>query len=173
MDKSISRIISKAGFLLIMIGLFMPLLLNKNVFQISEYLSMLIGKNAISISFYSIFGIAFIGALLFILLLMKNKISFIFDCVLIIAVFIPVIVILSEISRILHSMSNVVIASELFQSGAYIMLFGLSISTIFNLIATFTYESNNIITYDFKSIFIVLFLILSIFGSISLAIIIG
>jgi hypothetical protein len=107
MDKSISRIIGKAGFLIIIIGFLMPIIFNQNGFQITKYLSEYFSNNAetfsgltgeenektveaenfllfkngkytVNISLYGIFIISCIGVLFFILLLIKNKINILY-----------------------------------------------------------------------------------------------
>ena len=126
MDKSTLRIISKAGFLLIVIGIFLPFVLNQNGFKVVNYLSDFFsenteyfsnfseeetenfsifksGKNTFNISLYGIFIVSCIGVALFILLLIKKfKYSIIFDWALIIVSIIAMLGIFSGISNVLR-----------------------------------------------------------------------
>jgi hypothetical protein len=222
MNKSTSRVISKAGFLVIITGFLMPIMFNQNGFQTTNYLSgffnenaekfsklldkeaenfdgekaemFLIfknGKNVAGISLYAIFSISCIGAALFILLLIKKyKFSIIFDWVIIILANIAILAIFSGIVNVLRytpvefsvfdvsgigkragSINNVLF--PLLKFGSFFIIAGLLISTVFNLMASFTYEKDGKITYDVKIILVSSFIIFSIIFGCSLAIITG
>ena len=107
MEKSIFRIISKAGFLLAAIGFFMPFSLNKNAFQVAGYLSLFIGSNnATANSLYALFLIFCIGGLLFTFLIMKKKINIIIDWIIIAIAGILMVIIILDISKILRYIST-------------------------------------------------------------------
>jgi len=172
MDKSISRIISKAFFLLVTIGFFVPLALDKNGFQLADHLSKMDQKFA-SFSLYFIFVLSFIGIILFILLLLKNKFSILFDWIVIIVTSVAVLAIFSifGVAEVVNDRN--IKYSDLLQSGAFLVFIGLIISTIFNLFSSFTKEENNKITYDIKSFLIVFAVISSIIIGMILAITTG
>jgi len=106
MEKLNFRIISKAGFLLALLGFFMPFVLNQNGFQVAGYLSQFFGNNAVTNSLYVLFFFSCIGGILFLLLIMKKDFSIILDWIVISAAVIAMIVIFSEISEVLGSVSD-------------------------------------------------------------------
>ena len=140
MDKATLRIISKAGLFIVLIGFFMPLACNQNGFQIAEYSAMRDGQNALSLSLYAIFFLACIGVLLLLLLVMKKTFSQGIDWVVICGTIIAAIVAYIEVSGFAGSdvfgsreTGNI---SNMLQSGAYVILFGLIISAICQIMAS-------------------------------------
>ena len=154
MEKLNLRIISKAGFLLILIGFFMPFVLNQNGFQVAGYLSQFFGNNTVTNSLYALFFFSCIGGILFLLLLMKVSFSIILDWVVIFATVIAIFVIFSEVSDALQSVSNVGSSfgfsgagrmagdavSESLGIGVYVVIIGVIIALIAQFISM---EPNN------------------------------
>ena len=142
MDRSTLRIISKAGFILVIAGFFMPCALNLNGFQIADNLLKTIGSNILSHSLYIIFVASFFGVLLFILLIINKYFSIIFDWVLLSVIYITLIIAYLRISDIGGSFgisgSDKLIKDGigLLQYGAYMINFGLILATIFNVFAS-------------------------------------
>ncbi|MCL2277649.1 MAG: SH3 domain-containing protein [Treponema sp.] len=122
----------------------MPFVLNQNGFQVAGYLSQYLGQNAVTYSLYAIFIISCVGVLLFILLLIKKEVKIFIDWIVISAAIISILIIFSEISNLLRSISNVGsmfgfsgagrsignAVSEYMQSGAYMIIIGLIVSTV-------------------------------------------
>jgi hypothetical protein len=144
MDKSTLRIVSKAGFLLVAIGFLMPFALNQNGFQVAGYLSQFIGQNAVTSALYAMFFISCGGCVLFFLLIMKKDFSIIFDWVTIVAASITLMTVLSEISKVLSSVTDFGSSfgfsgagrrvgnalSEYIQPGAYLVIIGVIVALV-------------------------------------------
>ncbi|MCL2209319.1 MAG: SH3 domain-containing protein [Treponema sp.] len=157
MNNSTLRIVSKAGFILVLIGFLMPFVLNQNGFQVAGYLSQFLGQNAVSYSLYAIFIISCAGVLLFILLLMKKEFNIFIDWIVISAAIISILIIFSEIANVLRSISNVGslfgfsgagrslgnAVSEYLQFGAYMIIIGLIVSTVFQVVPFFNNSNVN------------------------------
>jgi len=149
MEKLNFRIVSKAGFLLVFFGFFMPFVLHQNAFQVAGYLSQFFGSNAVTNSLYALFFFSCIGGILFLLLLMKKNFSIILDWIVISAATITMIVIFSEVSKISDSITNVGglfgvsgagrkvgnAVSEYFEIGAYVVISGIIIALIAQFIS--------------------------------------
>jgi len=156
MDRSIFRIISKAGFLLVVMGFLMPFALNQNGFQVAGYLSQFLGRNAVTSSLYFMFFISCGGCILFLLLLMKKNFSIIFDWIAIILASIALMTVFSEISKVLDSITGFGnlfsfsgagrrvgnALSEYIQSGAYMVIVGLGIALITQIIFSIGLTAN-------------------------------
>ena len=111
MEKLNFRIVSKAGFLIALLGFFMPLvnvplLGSLNGFQVAGNLSQFLGNNAVTNSLYALFFFSCIGGILFLLLLMKKNFNMILDWFVISISVISIIVIFSEISKVSNSVSD-------------------------------------------------------------------
>jgi len=159
MEKINLRIISKAGFLLAFFGFFMPFALNQNGFQVAGYLSQFFGSNAVTNSLYALFFFSCIGGVLFLLLLMKKNFSIILDWIVISAAVIAMIVIFSEVSKVLDSISNVgglfgvsgagrVVGnavSEYFEIGAYVVIIGVYFALILQIFSLLYMNNENVI----------------------------
>jgi len=149
MEKLNFRIISKAGFLLALFGFFMPFVFNQNGFQVAGYLSQFFGNNAVTNSLYALFSFSCIGGILFLLLIMKKDFSIILDWIVISAAVIAMIVIFSEISEVLGSVSDFGSSfgisgagrrvgnalTEYIQPGAYAVIIGLVIALFAQVIS--------------------------------------
>ena len=116
------RIVSKFGFLLAIMGFFMPVACDKNAFQLIEYVDKTSGALIIIL-----FILAFIGLVIGILQLMKNAVPITIDWII---VLVCVGIGIGLLSR-----------NELeLQYGAYVIITGFSISFVFLLIASFINE---------------------------------
>jgi len=149
MDKSTLRIISKASFLLVIMGFFMPFVLNQNGFQVAGYLAEFLGQNAVTNSLYAMFFFSCGGCILFILLIMKKSFSIILDWLVIIASIIAMLIIFSEISKVLGPVSDFgrsfgisgagrIVGNaltEYIQPGAYAVIIGLVIALVVQIIS--------------------------------------
>ena len=157
MDKSTLRIISKASFILVIMGFFMPIVLNQNIFQVAEYITEFFGDNSVTNSLYAMFLFSCVGCLLFCLLIMKKNFSLIFDWGVIIASIITMLIIFSEIFKVLGSVSDFGSSfgvsgagkmiwneiSEYVQYGAYAVIFGLVIALVAQIISSILeYKAN-------------------------------
>jgi len=119
------RIIGKFGFLLAVMGFFMPVACDKNAFQLIEYVDKTSGALIIVL-----FILALIGLIIGVLLHMKNNVPLSVDWVIVLACIGIGIGLLSR--------------NELeLQYGAHIIIAGFSIAFIFVLIASFVSDSNN------------------------------
>ena len=128
------RIVGKCGFLLAVMGFFMPVACDKNAFQLIEYVDKTSGTLIIIL-----FILAIIGCIIGVLLLMKKNVSIAVDWV----------IVLASIGIGIGLLSK----NELeLQYGAYVMITGFSIAFIFVLIASFMSDSastyNRTVNYD-------------------------
>ena len=134
MDKSKLRILSKVGLLLVIFGFFMPISCNMNGFQMARVLGIF-GANLMSFFLYAIFIFSCLGILLPILYIKMNKpVDIKNDWGYVAAVSISFCLFAVFHSRdIRESMFGVAFR---FQSGAYLIFFGLVFSIICLVIAS-------------------------------------
>jgi len=119
------RIVSKCGFLLAVMGFFMPVACDKNAFQLIEYVDKTSGTLIIIL-----FILAIIGCIIGVLLLMKKDVSIAVDWV----------IVLASIGIGIGLLSK----NELdLQYGAYVMITGFSVASVFVLIASFMSDSDS------------------------------
>jgi hypothetical protein len=122
------------GFLLVIMGFCMPITCNLNGFQIAEYTLGLDYQNALSLSLYALFFFSCIGGLLLFLLVLKKTFSPIVDWSIISGTIIVTFIIgftLFEYSGGMGGAGYEIY--KILQSGAYVILFGLAISVIFQI----------------------------------------
>jgi len=116
------RAISKFGFLLVIIGFFMPIACDLNGFQLASNVEL---EKAILL--YGLFIVACIGFIIGVLLLMKKSIPPVIDWI--------IIVVVIGIGIVLMSQNEL----EL-QSGAYVIMVGCIVSLIAQIISTIKRE---------------------------------
>jgi magnesium-transporting ATPase (P-type) len=135
MDISIFRIISKVGFIFVIIGFYMPIILDQNVIQISKNLSSEL-SNTIATPLSVIFVFSFFGAILFFLQLIK-EVPIVIDWIIIVTTIIAMTIMHSKILKILESLNLRDNILKNIQSGTYMIIIGLIVSLIFNSIASY------------------------------------
>ena len=145
MNKSALRLISHSALFLSIIGFFMPIAFNENGFQIASNIYSLIGQNTVSIFLYIIFILSCASFVIFMSLIFNNIISPIVDWVMIISIYIAIIVISIQISNLQNTVTGFLsifgIGSiryglfNILQYGAYMIFFGLIISTVLQAIS--------------------------------------
>jgi len=159
MEKVNFRIISKVGFLLALFGFFMPFMFNQNGLQVAGYLSDFLGNNSVTNSLYLLFFFSCIGGLLFFLLIMKKNFSTILDWIVIFITVISMIIIFSEISKILKPVSDAdsffgfsgsgrIVGdaiSEYIEVGAYVVIIGVIVALIAQFISLVKAEKTTLI----------------------------
>lgn len=123
MKKSTLRIISKIGFLLVLIGFLMPISCNQTGFETAEMAASFDGHNVFSISFYAIFSLACIGIILLLFLVLKKNFSQAIDWAVVGVTIIAASVILGNASLFFLKFGPQVFTA--LQGGAFIMFFGL------------------------------------------------
>ena len=131
MDKITLRIIGRIGMLIVFIGFFMPISCNLNGFQIAEYSTSMGGMNPLSIGLYGIFIFSCIGTILLLPLVMKKKISMGWDWFTLLGVIISAVVVFIRMDG-----GNTGFGTNMFQSGAYVILAGMIVSLLFTLISS-------------------------------------
>ena len=140
-DKTILRIISKAGLVMVIIGFFMPISCNLNGFQIAQYTSYN-GINPLSMSLYGIFVFSVIGAILLLLLIMKKSFSISWDWFSVIGAIASATIVFIKMDG--GQTGSGVYSGNTFQYGAYIILLGLIISIMFIFMASLKKEDEDI-----------------------------
>jgi len=127
--KLIVRSIGKFGFLLAVMGFFMPVACDKNAFQLIEYV-----EAPAPVFIIGLFILALVGIIIGILLLMKKNVPIFVDWIIILAC--------TGIGIGLLTMNNLDL-----QYGAYVIIAGFSVELLFLLIASFMSNtgSSNII----------------------------
>jgi ribosomal protein L40E len=119
------RIVGKCGFLLAVMGFFMPVACDKNAFQLIDY----VDKTSAALIII-LFILAIIGCIIGMLLLMKNDVPIAVDWV----------IILASIGIGIGLLRK----NELeLQYGAHVIITGFSVALIFVLIASFMSDSDN------------------------------
>ena len=120
-----SRIISKAGFFIVILGFYKPIIFDQNIFKISEIIASLSLElqniaimlesnfnfldisSIIVISLSAIFAFSHIGIILFFLLIIKKNINIYIDWVVILGSTISMIIFCSMISKILQFITKI------------------------------------------------------------------
>lgn len=133
--KTVLRIISKIGLVLVIIGFCMPLACNMNGFQIAEFARDAGGEaSGVAIALYGLFFFACVGCILGLLLLQKTIFNIVLDwCATIGATYAAFI----SWTKLKDDMISL-------QSGAYVIGFGVAVSLVTLLVATLSSkEANN------------------------------
>ena len=116
------RIIGKFGFLLVIMGFFMPIACDMNAFQLVEYLD-----STSTILLFTLFTFAIIGVIIGVLLLMRKDVPIIVDWIIIAACIGVGIGLMSK--------------NELeLQYGAYVIMSGIGVPLIAQIISLFLRE---------------------------------
>lgn len=126
MDKTRLRIYSKIGLLVVIIGFFMPVSCNLNGFQLAKYASSFGQLNLLSLGLYGIFLFSCLGSILLLLLAMKMRFSMNWDWVAVIGVITSAVIVFIQTDG-----GNTGFGGNMFQSGAYVMLFGMIGALVF------------------------------------------
>jgi len=145
MNNFKSRIFSKFGLLLVFIGFFMPITYNLNGFEIARTLETFGGTNLISISLYVIFVGSCVGLFLLLLLIMRIKYSVNYDWLNLILV--AIVYILLVFIQLTNKDNSFYENFKKFQSGAFIILFGLLLS----FVSLFLVSYSKITSYSIKT----------------------
>ena len=150
MDRSRLRVLSKVGLLLVIFGFFMPISCNMNGFQMARVLGTF-GANLMSFFLYAIFVFSCLGILLPILYIKMNKsVNIKNDWIYVAAVSISFCLFTIFHSRdIRDSMFGFAFR---FQSGAYLIFFGLVFSIICLIIASIGESRDNSTSLDLKTV---------------------
>ena len=150
MNKSTWRIISKIGLLMVIIGFFMPMACNQNGFKIAEYSSNMAsiagsgGTNYLGISLYSLFIFSCLGIVLLLMFLVKKSVNIGLDWLFLVGSLVSAFIVFGKFNDFSKNMfsgigsfywSNLGSANIL-QSGSYLIITGLIISTLSLIIAS-------------------------------------
>jgi len=120
------RILSKAGLLITMIGFFMPIACNLNGFELARYASTFdSGINLLTVSLYGIFIFSCLGVILLLLIALGKQFSIKLDWISTIGAIIFSILVFTNLNSRKDNWNG-----NILQSGAYIIIFGITISLV-------------------------------------------
>ena len=143
-EKNTLRIIGRVALLLVVMGFFMPIGINRNGFQIAEYamkidksIGAMVGKTSgVGIWLYVLFFVSLIGGLLIIPLVMKKEISIGLYWV---SVIIPIVCVNVLLSK-LKDITGGDITDLKFQVGGNFIIIGLIVSLLAIITESFVPE---------------------------------